>query len=74
MTDEQRDEIIKLAYEYLRSTKDRDKSKETIAQRRVLLFMALEKAEASGEPRRNPEEGARTGAGGNGNESHALTG
>jgi hypothetical protein len=63
MTDGTKDEILKLAFEYMRAHKAKDKNKEWISRQRILLFLALERAEAVNEPRRDLEEGvvARSG-------------
>jgi hypothetical protein len=58
MTDKEKDEIVTLAVEYMRAHKAKDKNREWISRQRILLFMALERAEAvAREPRRDPEEG-----------------
>lgn len=75
MTDEQKDGIIALAQAYMQSHKDRDRNRETISQQRVLLFMALERAEvAPSEPRRSLEEGAGARPSPDGSASDAISG
>ena len=74
MTDGQKDEIVRLAFEYLRTHKAKDKNKESISRQRILLFLALEAAEAPDEPRRGVEEGAGTGPSRDGAASHTVSG
>lgn len=75
MTDEERSEVVRLAYEYMRACKSRgpDWNKDTVTRQRVLLFMALERAEGESDGnRRTAEEGVGAGASGHSVASDAV--
>jgi hypothetical protein len=74
MTETVKDEVVRLAFEYMRARKAKDKNREWISRQRILLFMALERAEAvASEPRRTPEEGIDARQSHDGSASDAVT-
>jgi hypothetical protein len=74
MTETEKDEVVALAFEYMRTHKSKDRNKESISRQRILLFMALERAEAvPSEPRRDSEEGAGARPSHDGSASNAVT-
>jgi hypothetical protein len=74
MTDAQKDEIVALAFAYMQTRRSRDKNPESISRQRVLLFMALDRAEATDESRRAAEEVAGPRDDGGRSQSNAVSG
>ena len=75
MTDGQKDEIVALAFEYMRTHKMKDRNAQSISRQRILLFLALEQAEAApSEPRRDPEESTVARPSDDGSPSNSVSG